>query len=442
MRIDVTAKEQFKAPDMKNMFLMRLNIGDIVRAQIVELCPESALLIRLADGGLIRAVIVPKAVFNEDNSNAGNFGTDNIVTNNIVLDNTSTGDISKGNISTGNISAGDILELKVNRKDKTHIILEIVNKDQPADKSGSTINGDLNQITHLEIEHSNFLNIINSNMKIRENIHELLQAIHNNISGNTSRYADNDTGSDAVNVEGNGMSSIASSDIDNSMSYTTALAVEELEYALRDSLVKPDSESIVGNLKPENLHINLQRIKYALERFLTVLNNEKEIKGEFIQSAKLAESFRQDLEFILNTAIMSAYVEFPVEFPNCTTTAKLCIMRRKRQKHINNDNMTACLALELQNMGYLESVVNLRQKTVYIDIKAESAEMADFIKGYYKQIYDALSEKGYRLADINSHTNEKGAGNINESKYIYADNDLKDLKRYRSTKNLNIDIRA
>lgn len=136
------------------------------------------------------------------------------------------------------------------------------------------------------------------------------------------------------------------------------------------------------------------------------------------------------------------YFEIPVCYEGQKSSGKLYYIRRnlsnnKQNKRINNEPFTACLLLDYQNLGMMQTMIFLKQKSIYIDIKVENQHIANFIRTNFSELYSGLKSEGYLLINLKCgllRADTKHANSIEE-------NIEKELYNYHTNIDSNIDFR-
>lgn len=98
-------------------------------------------------------------------------------------------------------------------------------------------------------------------------------------------------------------------------------------------------------------------------------------------------------------------LELPIHYEGQKFSGKLYFIRRnytdnKKNIKISNEPFTACLLLDFQNLGLVQTLVSLKQKSVHIHMKVENKHIAEFIHAYYSELYNGLKSKGYFLLNL------------------------------------------
>jgi hypothetical protein len=95
------------------------------------------------------------------------------------------------------------------------------------------------------------------------------------------------------------------------------------------------------------------------------------------------------------------YYQLPLNMHGYNTTAELYVMKRnKRQRKIDPNNNVMFISLDTQNMGRIETLLDVKDKNICINIRTENDRINDFFKENVKDLYNGLNNCGYKLASI------------------------------------------
>ena len=95
------------------------------------------------------------------------------------------------------------------------------------------------------------------------------------------------------------------------------------------------------------------------------------------------------------------YMQMPVLTSGRPSTAELYVFSKKRgaKKHKPNST-TILLALDTENLGHIEALVNIRKSSISIRFSVSNEEIADFLVGRTAALYNMVSGSGYQLSGI------------------------------------------
>lgn len=95
------------------------------------------------------------------------------------------------------------------------------------------------------------------------------------------------------------------------------------------------------------------------------------------------------------------YYQLPLNMHGYNTTAELYVMKRSnRQRKIDPNNSVMFISLDTQRMGRVETLLDVKDKNICISIRTENERINDFFKENVKELYNGLSNCGYKLASI------------------------------------------
>ena len=107
------------------------------------------------------------------------------------------------------------------------------------------------------------------------------------------------------------------------------------------------------------------------------------------------------IDFIRNVNQHNNFLQIPLLINDNTTAAKLYIFKDgKREKRIDPEDATVVVALDLMNLGHLESMIRVKGKTVDITFRTENKGIGGMIEKNIRMLKEALGEKGYYLSPI------------------------------------------
>ncbi|MFZ5352586.1 MAG: flagellar hook-length control protein FliK [Bacillota bacterium] len=220
-------------------------------------------------------------------------------------------------------------------------------------------------------------------------------------------------------------------------------SLEEAVYLLsKDIAVTPENLSLLkSNIRNENkldeflsrlekqvqLHDNgeIKELKEEIKRIFVSpkqIENREEVAeklkdivklGERIEAALKQESIidpeikntlanlKENIDFMRNINQYNSYLQLPVLVNESKSTAELYVFKdKKKGKTIDPYNATILVALDLKNLGHLESLINVNKKAVNVTFRVEDKSIGDLIKASASMLQEALDVKGYTLSPI------------------------------------------
>jgi len=177
----------------------------------------------------------------------------------------------------------------------------------------------------------------------------------------------------------------------------------------------PNIQSIISKLN--NLYINvdelssnenidksndLLRILAQLEEVLEDNNNMRyELKQSMI-------NIRDTISFIKSINNHINYLYIPIAINENKTDAEIFVFERgNRSKKIDISNATIVICVNMPSLGYIESIIEIRNKNLNIGFKTADKKTADMIKRYSLNLIDSLSFKGYNISIKSSVKKDK-----------------------------------
>ncbi|HOM41980.1 MAG TPA: flagellar hook-length control protein FliK [Bacillota bacterium] len=107
------------------------------------------------------------------------------------------------------------------------------------------------------------------------------------------------------------------------------------------------------------------------------------------------------IDFIRNVTQHNNFLQIPLLINDNTTAAKLYVFKDgKREKRIDPEDATVVVALDLMNLGHLESMIRVKVKTVDLTFRTENKSIGSMIEKNIRMLKEALGEKGYYLSPI------------------------------------------
>ena len=120
------------------------------------------------------------------------------------------------------------------------------------------------------------------------------------------------------------------------------------------------------------------------------------------QTNKLMDHVR-----LLNSIDQFVYMQLPVMLSDERKTAELYLFKKKGGKKPDPENVNILLALDLENMGHWESLINFRNKDV--SVRMEVAGEAE--KAYFSEntvlLHEMLAEAGFKLVNTSVNYSDK-----------------------------------
>ena len=144
-----------------------------------------------------------------------------------------------------------------------------------------------------------------------------------------------------------------------------------------------------------------ERLRSAREELFARLTVIEESISRAAQPARteMLEQTRRLMDHVrlLNSIDQFAYLQLPVSMGEERKTAELYLFKRRNGKRADPENVNILLALDLENMGHWEGLINIRNKDVSIRMEVQRAEEKDYFSDQTVMLHELLSESGFRL---------------------------------------------
>ena len=134
---------------------------------------------------------------------------------------------------------------------------------------------------------------------------------------------------------------------------------------------------------------------------------------------------------LLNSIDQFAYMQLPIKTGDERKTAELYLFRRKNGRKVDPENANILLALDLENMGHWEGLINIRGKDVSIRMEVRGAEEKEFFSEKTVLLHELLAEAGFKLVNTGISFSEEKTTPLSA---------LSVLDRYVSARSGGIDV--
>jgi len=102
---------------------------------------------------------------------------------------------------------------------------------------------------------------------------------------------------------------------------------------------------------------------------------------------------------LLNNINQFAYMQIPVIIGEERKTAELYMFKRKGGKRADPENVNILLALDLENMGRWEALINFRNKDVSIQMEVRGEDEKNHFSENTVLLFELLAEAGFKLVN-------------------------------------------
>ncbi len=165
----------------------------------------------------------------------------------------------------------------------------------------------------------------------------------------------------------------------------------------------------------KEMYERLEIIKSAIEQ------KNPENKEAILQKI---DNLQSSLKFINEINNHSTYIQIPMNIFDRNTTGELYVLKKgSKRKKIDPENASVLVSLNTQNLGQIDSLVNVNKKNISLNLRVEDQSIIGFLKENYVQLYNSLKGKGYKLVDVKYGLIEEEINAINADRMIKKDLD-------------------
>ena len=127
--------------------------------------------------------------------------------------------------------------------------------------------------------------------------------------------------------------------------------------------------------------------------------------------AQVAQQLRGIAENLKMAADINqyAYQQIPVRLGDrqIPRTVDLYVMKRGKGKRIDPENASILIALNTENLGRVETLIQVNQHSLRLRVGVGDAQVGEYIQSYTQEWSDAMEAIGYRLADLRMQVSER-----------------------------------
>jgi len=188
--------------------------------------------------------------------------------------------------------------------------------------------------------------------------------------------------------------------------------------AVRDLFIKTDSEKLSSELDVKKINNELNE---KLELLKSAIQSSENLDSGTKEALSAAAAQIEDTQRLLHqmNAGNILYYQLPVNLAGYDTTAELYVMnRRKDKKKIDPNNTVMFISLDTVNMGRVETLLDIKNKNVTVNLRTESKKINEFIKAHIKDLYTGLAACGYKLAGVRYATIDAAATPIQQERLL------------------------
>jgi hypothetical protein len=166
--------------------------------------------------------------------------------------------------------------------------------------------------------------------------------------------------------------------------------VKEIKQELKNLFLKPEllqnKEEVIENLK------DIEKLGAKLETLIKEQGLDHKVDTSVLQDVK------GSIDFVKNINANINYVQIPIQMNEKNTTAEIYVFNnKKRSKSVNPENATILVALDLDKLGHIESLITVDKKNVNITFKVEEEGFKKVISKSSEALRLSLEARGFRL---------------------------------------------
>ena len=135
----------------------------------------------------------------------------------------------------------------------------------------------------------------------------------------------------------------------------------------------------------------------------TISRAEQPAKAQMLdQTRKLMDHVR-----LLDSIDQFVYMQLPVQMGEERRTAELYMFKKKNSKRLDPENVNILLALDLENMGHWEGLINIRNRDVSIRMEVEGPKEKEYFSEKTVLLHELLADAGFKLVGTDITYSEK-----------------------------------
>jgi hypothetical protein len=166
--------------------------------------------------------------------------------------------------------------------------------------------------------------------------------------------------------------------------------VKEIKQELKKLFLKPEllqnKENVAENFK------DIVKLGAKLEVLIKEQGLDHKVDTSVLQDVK------GNIDFIKGINANINYLQIPIQVNQQNTTAEIYVFNdKKRSKSVNPENATILVALDLDKLGHIESLIAVNQKNVNITFKVEEKSFKKIINQSSEALKQSLEARGYSL---------------------------------------------
>lgn len=166
--------------------------------------------------------------------------------------------------------------------------------------------------------------------------------------------------------------------------------VKEIKQELKKLFLKPEllqsKEKVAENFK------DMVKLGAKLEILIKEQGMDHKVDHSVLQDVK------GNIDFIKNINSNINYLQIPIQVNEKNTTAEIYVFNdKKRSKSVNTENATILVALDLDKLGHIESLITVNKKNVNITFKVQEESFKKVISKASETLKISLEARGYSL---------------------------------------------
>lgn len=168
------------------------------------------------------------------------------------------------------------------------------------------------------------------------------------------------------------------------------------------NIIKNELHIPLENLKNQD---NLKEVFNKIYKYVLSVNDiaHKMESPQGKEIAEVSEQIKDNLDFMNQLNKYESYIQIPIRIDHHHSQADLYIFRKKKNKKNDAHSISALIALDLANLGYVEAFVQKNGKDVYCQFRLENEKFEGIFQKYTPRLMNALHNKGYHLKSITFH---------------------------------------
>lgn len=166
--------------------------------------------------------------------------------------------------------------------------------------------------------------------------------------------------------------------------------VKEIKQELKKLFLKPEllhsKEEVTENFK------DIIKLGAKLEILIKEQGMDHKVDHSVLQDVK------GNIDFIKSINANINYLQIPIQMNEKNTTAEIYVFNdKKRSKSVNPENATILVALDLDKLGHIESLITVNMKNVNITFKVGEESFKKVISKSSEALKQSLEARGYSL---------------------------------------------